>query len=316
MRVIDGFRGLAPEDRGAVIALGNFDGVHLGHQALIDAARSQAEGQGAPVGVVTFEPHPRQFFQPDIAGFRLTTWDAKTRILAGLGVSRLYRIGFDAALSAMSPEAFARAVLVDGLGIGHVIVGADFRFGAKRAGDAETLSSLGAELGFGVTVSTLIGDETGDYASTSVRALLGSGDCEAAGQALGRWHAVTGPVIKGDQRGRDLGYPTANLAFADQMVPRYGVYAARVTVHEGPHAGTHDGVASIGERPTFGVNAANFEVHLFDFAGDLYGVDISAALIRWLRGEVAFTTVEALIAQMDRDSAEARAVLATAPDRP
>jgi riboflavin kinase/FMN adenylyltransferase len=171
---------------------------------------------------------------------------------------------------------------------------------------------MSAPLGFTVSIQHILKGETDEYSSTAVRVHLEEGRCDAAAAQLGRWHAVSGPVILGDQRGRDLGYPTANLAFGEQIIPRYGIYAARVQVLDGPHAGIHDGVASIGERPTFGVNAPNFEVHLFDFDGDLYGTEISAGLVSYLRGEERFDSAEALTAQMDRDSALARARLAHA----
>lgn len=312
MRTIEGYTGLASGDRGAAAAIGNFDGVHRGHQVLIEDARAAAAGM-APLGVITFDPHPRRFFQPSAAPFCLTSQGEKARLLAGHGVERLYNIAFDAALSGMSAEAFITDVLVAGLGIRHLVVGADFRFGKGRTGDAELLRRMGPELGFGVTIHELIGDENGDYASTAIRALVAEGRCAEAAAQLGRWHSVSGPVVQGDQRGRDLGYPTANLVFADQMIPCFGIYAVWVDVLEGPHEGRHAGVASIGERPTFGINAANFEAHIFDFSGDLYGTEISVSLVQRLRGEVRFDGIEALIAQMDRDSAEARAVLSAVP---
>lgn len=316
MRRIDGYRDLGPDDRGASAAIGNFDGVHRGHQILIgDADKARAapgSAPGAPLAVITFEPHPRRHFQPDAPPFRLTTADEKARVLESLGVERLYQLRFDAALAGMQAEDFVRDVLVGGLGIRHIVVGADFRFGKARRGDAVLLRAMSGELGFGVTIHEMIGDETGEFASTGVRVLLEEGRCREAARQLGRWHAVSGRVVEGDRRGRTLGYPTANLDFGEQLVPRFGIYAARVAVHDGPHRGTHDGVASIGERPTFGVNRANFEVHLFDFDGDLYGAAISAGLVQRLRDEVRFDSVEELIARMDRDSAEARAVLTDA----
>ena len=311
MRITRGYGRSAAGDawtRGASAAIGNFDGVHLGHAALLKAAGEAVPG--APEAVVTFEPHPRRFFQPDAPPFRLTTAAERVRLVERLGAAQLCEIAFDAHLSAMSPETFARAVLVEGLGLAHVTVGEDFRFGKGRAGGAEALEALGRSLGFGVSVLGLVGDETGEFSSTAARAAIREGRMEDAAHILGRHHAVTGRVREGDRRGRELGYPTANLDFGEQIVPRYGVYAARVEVREGPHAGLHDAVASIGERPTFGVNAPNFEVHLFDFAGDLYGTGIVARLVRFLRPEVAYEGPEALIAQMDRDSEAARAVLA------
>ncbi|MEO1491716.1 MAG: bifunctional riboflavin kinase/FAD synthetase [Pseudomonadota bacterium] len=310
MRILQDYRGLGPSDRGASAAIGNFDGVHKGHQVLISDAAAARSGPETPLGVITFEPHPRRFFQPDAPPFRLTTAAERARRLESLGVERVYEVGFDAALSSMSPDAFVREVLVGGLGISHLVVGADFRFGKGRAGDAVLLRTMGTELGFGVTIHDLVGDESGDYASTALRVLIREGRCAEAADQMGFWHTVSGPVILGDQRGRELGYPTANLAFGEQIIPRYGIYATWVTVLDGPHAGRHAGVASIGERPTFGVNAPNFEVHLFDFSGDLYGAEISVGLVDWLRGEEKFDSVDALVAQMNRDSQAARATLA------
>jgi riboflavin kinase/FMN adenylyltransferase len=262
--------------------------------------------------VITFEPHPRRFFQPDAPPFRLTLAAEKARLLAGHGVDRLHQLGFDAALASMPAEDFVARVLAGGLGIRHLVVGEDFRFGKARRGDALLLRAMSAGLGFTVSIHHIIEAEEGEYSSTAVRIHLEEGRCAAAAAHLGRWHAVTGRVLRGERRGRELGYPTANLAFGEQIIPRYGIYAARVTVRDGPHAGRHDGVASIGVRPTFGVNAPNFEVHLFDFAGDLYGAEIAAELVSWLRPEERFASLEALIAQMDRDSALARSRLAAA----
>ena len=308
MRII---RGLDNGARGASAALGNFDGVHLGHRALLDAARDAAPD--APLGVVTFEPHPRRHFQPDAPPFRLTSAAERARILQGLGVDVVAELPFDAALAAMSAEDFAARVLAGGLGLRHVVVGEDFRFGHRRAGDAAMLRRLGAGLGFGVTILHPVSDGATVYSSTAVRVLIEQGQMRAAAGALGRWHTVAGRVIEGDRRGRELGFPTANLAFGEQIAPRFGVYAARVAVHDGPHAGIHDGVASIGVRPQFGENAPNFEVHLFDFAGDLYGAEISAALVEFIREEARFDGVAALIEQMTADCTAARAVLARTP---
>ena len=310
MRILQGYRDTEPSARGASVAIGNFDGVHLGHRVLIDDA-ARAAG-GAPVGVISFEPHPRRLFQPDAPPFRLTTPAEKARLLRAAGVDLLYNLTFDRALAGMEAEDFVREVLHGGLGLKHIVVGADFHFGKGRKGDATMLRAMSGDLGFGVTIQDMVGDEAGDYASTAIRVLIEDGRCAEAARQLGRWHSVAGPVIKGDQRGRDLGYPTANLAFGEQLVPRYGIYAAWVEVLEGPHAGRHAGVASIGERPTFGINAPNFEVHLFDFASDLYGTEISVGLVRRLRGEEKFESIDALVAQMDHDSAEARSVLAGA----
>ena len=316
MQRIKGFEGLAPGQRGASVALGNFDGVHRGHQALIAEAARAGGRIGAPVGVITFEPHPRRFFQPDAPPFCLTTPAAKARLLAAHGVEQLHELTFDAAFASIPAEDFVERVLARGLGIRHLVIGEDFRFGKGRAGDAPMLRNMSGGLGFTVSIQHLLAGESGEYSSTAVRVHLEQGRCEEAAAQLGRWHSVTGPVLKGEQRGRGLGYPTANLDFGEQLIPRHGIYAARVEVLDGPHAGFHagiyDGVASIGERPTFGVNAPNFEVHLFDFDGDLYGAEIAAGLVSYLRAEERFDSAGALIAQMDRDSALARTRLARA----
>ena len=308
MRIIQGYSGLEAADRGASVAIGNFDGVHRGHQVLIEDARRE----GSPVGVVTFEPHPRRLFQPDAPPFRLTTNTEKARLLRANGVDLVYELPFDRALAGMEAEDFVTDVLHRGLGLRHIVCGMDFRFGKARKGDALLLRRMGGELGFGVTIHELIGDETGEFASTALRVLIEEGRCEDAARQLGRWHTVSGPVIKGDQRGRDLGYPTANLAFAEQLIPRYGIYATFVDILDGPHKGRYPGVASIGERPTFGINAPNFEVHIFDFDQDIYGAEISVSLVRYLRDEIAFDGIEPLIRQMDQDSLDARACLAVA----
>ncbi|HVL21109.1 MAG TPA: bifunctional riboflavin kinase/FAD synthetase [Amaricoccus sp.] len=301
---------LGPGDRGAAVAMGNFDGVHLGHQSVLALAHAAAAELDAPLGVVTFEPHPRSFFAPDAAPFRLMTGDARARRLEKLGVERLYELAFDAALAGLSPEAFVFDVLAGALGVRHVVVGADFRFGKWRAGDAAGLTALGAAAGFGVTVAPLVADGQVDYSSTAIRAALAEGRPEEAARILGHWHRIEGPVLHGDKRGKGLGFPTANLALDGLHLPKLGVYAVLVDVLDGPHRGRWPGVASIGVRPTFGGGAPNLEAHLIDFDGDLYGARLSVALIAFQRPELAFAGAEPLVAQMRADLAEARARLA------
>ena len=312
MRRFHDYRGLGPDDRGAAVAMGNFDGVHLGHQSVLALAHAAAAELDAPFGVVTFEPHPRSFFAPDAPAFRLMTADARARRLAKLGVEVLYELPFDARLAGLSPEAFVFDVLSAGLGLRHVVVGADFRFGKGRAGDAAALTALGAAAGIGVTVAPLVSDGQGDYSSTAIRAALTEGRPEAAARILGHWHRIEGPVLHGDKRGKALGFPTANLAVDGLHLPRLGVYAVLVDVLDGPHRGRHEAVASIGVRPTFGGGAPNLEVHLLDFDGDLYGAALSVALVGFQRPELAFDGAEPLVAQMHADLAEARARLARA----
>jgi riboflavin kinase/FMN adenylyltransferase len=309
MRVLRDYQYAEAGDRGASAAIGNFDGVHLGHQAVIDIARDEGRRIGAPLGVLTFEPHPREYFAPDGPPFRLMNSEAKAHRLQKLGVGILYELSFNAALSALSPEAFARDVIHRGLGLRHVVVGRDFRFGKGRAGTASDLEIFGAEMGFGVTVADLV--ETGgiEVSSTRIREALTEGRPRDAAQMLGHLHRIEGAVIRGDQRGRLLGYPTANMSIAGLHPPRYGVYAVEVRVQDGPHAGDYHGVASLGVRPMFGVNAPNLETFVFDFSGDLYGTHLSVALVEFLRPEMKFDSVEALVTQMDADSLQAREIL-------
>ncbi len=310
MRTVRDYQYVREEDRGASAAIGNFDGVHLGHQAVIDLARDEGRRIGAPLGVVTFEPHPREYFAPDAPPFRLMNAEAKAHRLKKLGVERLYELNFNKALSGLTPEDFARRVVSEGLGLAHVVVGADFCFGKGRKGTAADLERFGAEMGFGVTVTPLL--ETGgvEVSSTRIREALSEGRPQDAARMLGHLHRIEGEIIKGDQRGRELGYPTANMSIEGLHPPRFGVYAVKADVLTGPHAGSYDAVASLGVRPMFGENLPNLETFLFDFKGDLYGAHLSVALVAYLRPELKFDGLDALIAQMDADSAEARRLLA------
>ncbi|WP_323717332.1 bifunctional riboflavin kinase/FAD synthetase [Paracoccus aminovorans] len=308
MRIHHDWKALPLDARGATVAMGNFDGIHLGHRSVIDAARAACD---APLGVITFEPHPRQFLVPATPPFRLMNAESRANRLARLGVDHLYELPFDAVLAGLSPEDFAREVLVGGLGVRHVTVGADFHFGHKRAGDAQTLARLGRDLGFGTTVAPLIGDGEVEYSSTAIRKALAEGRSRDAERMLGHWHRIDGEVLHGDKRGRDLGYPTANMAVEGLHLPRFGVYAVLVDVLTGADRGSYKGVASLGVRPMFGENRPNLEVHIFDFAADLYGQHLSVALVEYLRPEARFDSLDALVAQMDRDSQGAREILAT-----
>ncbi len=310
MRIIRDPRFVAPEDRGAAAAIGNFDGVHLGHQAVIDLTRATAARLSVPLGVMTFEPHPRQFFAPDAPPFRLMNAVTRAHRLQKLGVEKLYELPFNNALAALTPQDFARLVISEQLALAHVVVGADFQFGKGRAGSAADLAKFGDEMGFGVTIAPMVEVGNGEVSSTAIRQALGDGRPRDAAAMLGHWHRVDGPVIRGDQRGRDLGFPTANLSIDNLHPPRFGVYAVKVDVLDGPYAGSYDGAASVGVRPTFGINTANCETFLFDFKGDLYGANISVALVDYLRPEEKFDSLDALIVQMRADCDQARQVLA------
>ncbi len=309
MRIIRDTAFIDPKDRGAAAAIGNFDGVHIGHQAVIDIARAAAKAANAPLGIMTFEPHPRSYFSNDPTPFRLMNAEAKANRLAKLGVEKLYEIPFNAALASLSPRDFAQTIIADQLGLKHVIVGADFCFGKDRAGTTRDLQQFGKEMGFDVTVTPMIAINTARVSSTAIRAALSDGCPRDAAAMLGHWHRIEGKVIRGDQRGRELGYPTANMAIAGLHPPKFGVYAVQVDILDGPHKGTYDGAASIGVRPMFGENMPNCETYLFDFKGDLYGATLSVALVEYLRPELKFDGLDALITQMDADCVQAREIL-------
>ena len=306
MRYLRDTRFMDSADRGASAAIGNFDGVHLGHQAILKNAAAACD---APLGVVTFEPHPREYFAPQSPAFRLMNAEARAHRLESLGVQRLYELRFNDRLAALSPEAFCAEILRDQLGLAHVTVGADFCFGQGRAGNAQTLTEFGAQMGFGVTVAELVATEGLEVSSTRIRDALTDGRPEDAAAMLGHLHRIEGAVIRGDQRGRELGYPTANMSIDGRHPPKFGVYAVKVDVLTGDHKGSYDGVASAGVRPMFGENHPNIETYVFDFAGDLYGAELSVALVSYLRPEEKFDSLEALITQMDADSAEAQRIL-------
>jgi riboflavin kinase/FMN adenylyltransferase len=306
MRIHHHWNGVAPSDRGASVAMGNFDGVHLGHLAVIDLARKA----DAPLGIVTFEPHPREFFAPEAPAFRLMNAEARTHRLEKLGVELLYELPFTAALAGMAAETFVTEVLVGALGVAHVTVGADFCFGKGRKGNVGTLREMGAALGFGVTIADLIARDGAEISSTAIRKALSDGRPRDAAQMLGHWHRIEGAVLHGDKRGKGLGFPTANMGLGGLHLPRLGVYAVRVDVLTGPHRGSYDGAASLGVRPMFGANQPNLETFIFDFSGNLYGEHLSVALIDYLRPEMTFDGLDGLIAQMTADCDRARAILA------
>jgi riboflavin kinase/FMN adenylyltransferase len=306
MQIIRHWTGLTGDQRGASVAMGNFDGVHLGHRSVLELARAA----GQPLGIVTFEPHPREVFNPDTPPFRLMNSEARANRLARLGVTHLYELPFTPALSDLSAQAFAQQVLAQGLGVRHVVVGADFCFGKGRKGTAQDLVAFGQTYGFDVTIAPLMEQGAQVLSSTAIRAALSEGRMRDAAAMLGHWHRIEGAVLHGEKRGRELGYPTANMSIAGLHPPRFGVYAVQVDVLTGPHAGRYNGVASMGVRPMFGVNQPNLETFIFDFKGDLYDAHLSVALVEHLRDEARFDGLPALIAQMNADSAQARAILA------
>ncbi|WP_294620520.1 bifunctional riboflavin kinase/FAD synthetase [uncultured Roseovarius sp.] len=310
MQIIRDYAYVDQADRGASVAIGNFDGVHIGHRSVIDIARHAGEAIGAPLGVLTFEPHPREYFAPDAPPFRLMNPEARAHRLEKLGVEKLYQLNFNANLSALTPEEFAANVIRDGLGLKHVVVGADFCFGKGRAGTAADLQGFGAEMGFGVSIAQLLEGDQGEVSSTAIRQALSDGRPRDAAAMLGHWHRMEGQVVGGEQRGRELGYPTANMSIEGLHPPKFGVYAVLVDVLDGPHKGSYHGAASLGVRPMFNGEVPNIETFIFDFSGDLYGTELSVALVDYLRPEETFDSLESFIAQMDADCAKARDILA------
>lgn len=313
IEVIRDWRDLPASQKGAAAAIGAFDGVHRGHQAVIASARSAADRLNAPLAVVSFNPHPRRFFQPEAAPFRLMSAAQMARALELLGVDRLYLLPFDVDMAAMTDEAFAVDVLAAGLGLTHASVGFDFTYGKGRTGSPEALARVGRQLGFSVEVTERIDDAGGlKLSSSAVREALHAGDMARASRILGRPFAIEGEVVHGDKRGRTIGVPTANVRLGDYMRPAYGVYATRTRLPDGR---VIDGVANLGVRPMFEIAEPLLEVWLFDFAEDLYGQTIETELVALLRGEMNFDGLDALKVQIDADAAAARAVLSPPPPR-
>lgn len=319
MRVHRHFDNLPAEATGSVVVIGNFDGLHRGHQAVIGAAVRHARSWGRPAALLTFEPHPRRFFRPDAPPFLLTRFRTKARIAEAFGIDRIFVLRFDATMAKRSAEDFIDEILLRGLAARHVVVGYDFVFGQGRRGSPELLRARLAESGIGTTVmppvtapnpATDAEPEGLIYSSTGVRDCLQQGDPRGAARLLGRPFEIEGRVVLGDRRGRTLGFPTANLWLGDYLRPTLGVYAVRVGIAAGAETAWHDGVANLGMRPTFGGTEPRLEAHLFDFAGDLYGRRLRICLSEFLRPERKFDGIDALRAQIAADCAEARAVLA------
>ena len=310
MRIFRHFTGLPPEARGATVALGNFDGVHGGHRAVLAECRGIAERMAAPLAVLTFEPHPRTFFRPDGPRFRLTSLRGKVHQLEPLALDLLYVLHFDAAMAARAPEAFAREVLAEGLGAVHVAVGDDFRFGRGRAGRPGDLEAFGRRLGFGVTVlGDVVAPDGVGFSSTRVREHLAAGRPAEAARLLGHPWEIDGRVVAGAQLGRTIGFPTANIPMGELLVPAHGVYAVRAGLEGNGGWDWFDAVANLGMRPTVDGTALKFEVHLLDFSGDLYGRLIRVGMVGYIRPERKFDGIGALKAQIAADCETARSML-------
>ncbi len=293
-----------------MIAIGNFDGVHRGHRAVIEATAEIAQAESAPLGVLTFEPHPRAVLGAPGAPFRLTPLRIKAHALRALGVERLHLIHFSRALAGKSPEQFVRDVLVEGIGAKHLVVGEDFAFGKGRAGNPALLRRVAGGAGIGVSVIAPKGEGGEKFSSSDARRLVQTGRIEDAAGILGRWFELEGRIATGDRRGRTLGFPTANLGLTGLLHPPAGVYALYAGV-EGPSGPVwRPAVGNLGKRPTFGGQEERLEVHLFDFSGDLYGRRVCFRFVATLRPERKFDGLDALKAQIALDCREARAILA------
>ncbi len=312
MQLLNGFQATPQDSRDAVIAIGNFDGLHRGHQAVLELAVKKSHARNVPAGLLTFEPHPRTFFAPHNPVFQITTPILKQRIAAALGLDFMATVAFDEQLAGRTPEEFAKDVLHDGFNATHVITGSDFRFGRARAGDLDVLKQLGVQYGFEVTGVSPVGQEgedAQDFSSTSVRHALLHGNPRAAAEVLGYWWMVMGEVVSGDQRGREIGFPTANIKMSENAAPRLGIYAVRINAADGDRE-TWSGAGYVGRRPTFDKEEIVLEVHLFDYKGDLYGRTLMIEFIEFIRGDEKFTGIEDLVARMTIDCETARGMLA------
>lgn len=313
LKTICAWKDLPAEERGASVALGNFDGVHRGHQQVIAQAAKAALAGKTPLGVVTFDPHPRRLFRPTEPAFKLMTHGQQARALGGLGVDLLYLLPFDFEMASFGDREFVEKVLVEGLGVKHVAVGFDISFGRGRTGSAALMKAYGEEYGFTVSVAEPVADiceegRDGDkFSSTSVRDALRDGHPEQAARILGRPFAIEGVVRRGQQLGRQLGFPTANVEVEDYVVPKLGVYATRTRLPDGREV---PGVANLGNNPTTGIVETRLETWLFDFDEDLYGQVLETDLIAFLRPELKFDSLELMIEQVHRDADAARAIVA------
>ncbi len=307
LHVIEGWRDLAPELKGAAVALGAFDGVHRGHRQVIADAAKAAARLGAPLGAISFEPHPRRYFGRETQPFRLMTTDQQARALDELGVERFYILPFDEEFAAFTDEQFAKLVLAEGLGVRHVAAGFDISFGADRTGSPERLKMFGAHYGFGVSIAEPVSSARQEkFSSSMIRQALREGEPEVATAILGRPFAIEGVVEHGDKLGRTIGFPTANIALGDYLRPKFGIYATRTRLADGREIA---GVSYVGPRPIVNGTEERLEVHLFDFDEDIYGETLETYFIAYLRGDQNFDNWDDMLAQIKQDAAAARAIL-------
>lgn len=304
MAVFADYRGLPEEARGTSIALGNFDGLHVGHRAVMEAARNAGHGR---FSVATFEPPPRAYFRPGDPPFRILRPERRNAMILAAGGECVFELPFNGEMAAMTDEQFVRQVLVEGLGVSHISVGFDYRFGRGRMGHAQRLASLGRALGFGVTIVDEVSGHGAKASSTAIRQALVAGEPEVAAKLLGQPWIADGVVEPGEKNGRKFGFPTANMALGDLIHPKFGVYAVRLRI-EGEEI-WRDGVANFGRTPTTGLRDPLLETFIFDFDGDIYGQRIEVQLITYLRPELKFPSLDAMIEQMHKDTAEAKSLL-------
>jgi riboflavin kinase/FMN adenylyltransferase len=310
MRIFRHVDELPAEVKGGAVAIGNFDGVHLGHREVINEAGRIAKAHDIPWIVMSFEPHPRLFFQPDQDPFRLTPFRIKSRHIEELGVEDFVVLQFDKEFASLSAEEFIDQILVEGLGAKHVVCGYDFYFGAKRRGNPDMLLKEGRNKGFAFSCVNPVSDQSGNvYASTLVREQLVKGAVKDAHALLGRPFEIEGRVVEGDQRGRDMGFPTCNIELHEYLQPALGVYAIRAGVDHGTETVWHDGICNIGKRPTFDKRDILLEAHLFDVNEDLYGKHLRVALIDFIRPEQKFDGLDAIKAQIAKDCITAKDIL-------
>ncbi|MGZ5851264.1 MAG: bifunctional riboflavin kinase/FAD synthetase [Hyphomicrobium sp.] len=313
MQIVEGYNHVPADARGAVLAIGNFDGVHRGHQALIAAAVAEARALGAPAGALIFEPHPREFFHPEEPHFHLTSVAQKLALFEQLGLDLAIILPFNRELASLSAEDFIARVLVQGLGARHVVIGHDFFFGKGRSGTPETMREAAQRLGFGITIIAPVAAEGEVFSSSAIRLRLAQGDVKGAAGMLGRWWRAGGTVVGGARRGTGLGFPTANVPLPRGTALGHGIYA----VHAYAQGRRYDGAAYIGTRPTYDNGMPVLEVFLFGFDGDLYGRPIEVEFIDFVREDRKFASSKELVAQMQVDcarAAEMLAVAAAAPD--
>lgn len=313
MKIFRHATGLPDDCRGSIAAMGNFDGFHRGHQAVVGEAGRIARGKGKPLAVFTTEPHPRSFFSGDGDRFRLTPFRGRANLLENFGVDLMFVMPFDKNLAGTSAETFVSDILVGGLGIGHVVIGYDYRFGMGRRGDVGMLRELGKDCGLEVSVvdpiSVGVEGAAGEvYSSTLVRDALRTGEARRAAALLGHWWTVNGRIIEGDKRGRTIGFPTANMTLQESLVPAHGVYAVRVSLDG--HSEVLEGVANVGRRPTFSGAGVLLETHLFNFDEDIYGQHQGVELVGFIRRERKFDGIDALKEQIAKDCKVARGILA------